>query len=400
MKIGKKELQAIFVLLGLVAIGCAYLLGYKKITEKTAALEAENRVLKAEAEAYKSLYERQPEFETATSDFNEAIPEMEEEFVYGFSTEDAIMYMANLEDSQNVEDYVLTVKVDDDVKKKVEAEAKEKSTEENDKQENEIVKVNPVEGVLNSKSMVRSEAIKAQNNSVASLNAKTKVTVDGYVVNEKKEKWYHITFEDANKKEQEGFIYFDLLKIKDEIIEAKEEIEEPETDVADEESDENTKVITLPIEYAQGSVKLAYINMGTGDALNYIPEIETDPAFASGAISMPTVPDDGINVLTNNVSYGYTVSYDGFKDMVKYLNTVGGAKDIKDVSLTYDRSTGILNGYMSVDFYVLSGTDNQYVPLRIPSVDLSTDNIFGTIEFTEEDLKAFLEAQKEANAAK
>lgn len=400
MKIGKKELQAIFVLLGLVAIGCAYFIGYKKITEKTAAIEAENRVLKAEAEAYKMLYTRQPEFESAMEDFNKEIPEMEDEFVYGFSTEDAIIYMTNLEDSQRVEDYILSVEVENKlVKKEAEKSDKETKKDTKDEQETEVVKVEPVEGTVSSKSMVRSEPIKTSDNSIASLDAKTKVTVTGYVINKNKEKWYLISFEDSKKEKQEGYVYFDLLKIKDEIVEVTEEVEELEVAEADGEN-KNTKTLTLPVEYAQGSVKLAYVNMAQGEALNYVPEIETDPAFASGAISMPTVPDDGINVITNDVSFGYSVSYAGFKDMVKYLNTVGGAKDIRDISLTYDRSTGILDGYMSVDFYVLTGTDNKYVPLRIPNVDLSTDNIFGTIEFTEEDLKTFLQELKEANAAK
>lgn len=387
MKFGKKELQAVLVLLGLVAIGCAYLIGYKKITEKTAALEAENRVLKAEADAYKMLYERQPEFETAIAEYSEKTPTLESEFVYGFSTEDSIMYMTNLEDSQKIEDYILTVEVEDTGDKK-KAETKDENKNEN------LVNVEPVKGTTTGKATVRSAAKKDSKNVIESIAAKKEITVNGYEKNGS-DTWYFISYENAKKEEVKAYVHSSLVKLDGELVEAKKE--EPKKEVA--EGDKKTKTLTLPTEYANGAMKLEYMNMSKGDALNYIPTIETDPAFASGAISMPTVPDDGLNVVVNNITYGCTVSYNAFKDMVEYLNTVGGAKDIKDVSLSFDRSTGILNGYMSVDFYELTGSNNAYFPLTIPEVDLATDNIFGTIEFTEEDLEAFIEAQKAENAA-
>lgn len=236
MKFGKRELQFILVLLGLVLVGCTYYFGYMKITEETTRIEERNRILKGQADAYEILYHKVENYKGEKDRMAAAIPDYESEYLYGLSTSDEIMYVARMEGAQ-----------------------------------------------------------------------------------------------------------------KDE------------------------------------SLQVSYLNMSQAMSMPYTPEVEVDPAFASGAISMPSVPDDGIMVVKYTIDYGCAVSYSGFKEMVEYIKAIGGKKNINSVSLSFDSTNGLLNGTLSVDFYVLTGTDNQYNPFPIPKVDLGVENIFGTIQIMPEE---------------
>ena len=249
MKFGKKELQAVLVLLGLIVVGCTYYFGYMKINEETEAIERENVTLKAQADAYEILYTKASTYNAERSRMEQELPGLEDNFVYGISTEDEIMYVTNLEDNQ-----------------------------------------------------------------------------------------------------------------------------------------------------ADDNLMINYLNMSQGSSLPYTPTIETDSAFSSGAISMPTVADDGIVLVKYSIDYGCSVSYEGFKNMVNYLNNVGGDKTISSVSLTFDSSTGLLNGVIGVDLYALTGTGNNYNALPIPKVDLGVENIFGTVEIVDESLAEDAEGEETEEA--
>lgn len=132
-------------------------------------------------------------------------------------------------------------------------------------------------------------------------------------------------------------------------------------------------------------LNVSYLNMGLPNVENYMPPVENNAAFASGAIEMPSVNDDGIALYTYTLDYGFNVTYQGFKDMVHYLSTNGTKKQITAVSLSFDNTTGILNGNISVNELALIGTDGSYNPLVIPHVPLTVENIFGTIVIPEEE---------------
>lgn len=129
---------------------------------------------------------------------------------------------------------------------------------------------------------------------------------------------------------------------------------------------------------------LTYLSMGAPNDRPYAPAVETNVAFQTGAISAPSIPDDGIVMYAYPMDYGFTVSYKGFKDMVKYLVNVGTKKQITDINLSFDNTTGLLSGVLAFEQYALIGTGNEYQPLIIPSVNTSVENIFGTIEVPEE----------------
>ena len=76
--------------------------------------------------------------------------------------------------------------------------------------------------------------------------------------------------------------------------------------------------------------------------------------------------------------FGYEISYQGFKNMVHYLYTNGGRKNVEKLSLTFNTETGQLAGSMTLNRYFMTGTDSTYSPLPIPTMPMGVDNIFGT----------------------
>lgn len=149
--------------------------------------------------------------------------------------------------------------------------------------------------------------------------------------------------------------------------------------------DEIVYMATLEDRNEEQQLVLNYINMGYPTSSNYMPPVENNAAFATGAIAMPSVNDDGIELYSYPIDFGFNVTYQGFKDVVNYLNTVGTKKKITGVTIAFDNSTGILNGILSFEEYALIGTGKEYYPLTIPTVPVTVENIFGTIELPEED---------------
>lgn len=208
-------------------------------------------------------------------------------------------------------------------------------------------------------------AINSQTDAVASENRNLKLQADAY------EMLYVASPEYAKKSEemkaefaslQSGFIAG--ISTEDEIIYMAE--------MEDKNADEQ--------------LVLSYITMGSPSVIYYQGSAaESNAAFATGAISMPSVSENNVTVYSYPIDYGFSVTYKGFKDMIAYLNTQGTKKQINAVSLSFDNSTGILNGILSVNELVMYGTDMEYNELTIPHVPVTVENIFGTIEITDGD---------------
>lgn len=138
-------------------------------------------------------------------------------------------------------------------------------------------------------------------------------------------------------------------------------------------------IYTSNMEGKVGHLVVNYLNMGDPATEYFTALPETNPILVAGGISAPEVTDDGVAMYAYPMDFGFEVTYDGFKQLVAYLNTIGGSKHIESLTLAFNSSTGILSGAMSVNQYVLSGTGKEYTPLTIPYVATSLDNIFGTV---------------------
>jgi len=80
------------------------------------------------------------------------------------------------------------------------------------------------------------------------------------------------------------------------------------------------------------------------------------------------------------MTLSYQSTYQGLKDVITYTGGQDRRMVINTVSASYDRTTGNVSGSMTLDQYVVSGTDAAYIPPYVPAISIGTDNIFGTIE--------------------
>lgn len=136
-----------------------------------------------------------------------------------------------------------------------------------------------------------------------------------------------------------------------------------------------------------GQLLINYFNMGSYSSENVEPTNVNNPLLVAAGIPTPAINDDGVRLYTYPLDFGFTVTYDGFKDMVKYLNRVGGYKRIESLTLSFDSSTGMLSGALSFNQYVLTGTGKEYEPISIPYVPTSLENVFGTVDVVPEQVE-------------
>lgn len=90
----------------------------------------------------------------------------------------------------------------------------------------------------------------------------------------------------------------------------------------------------------------------------------------------------GISVLMERtVTTNYIVSYEGLKRGIKNIAVQDDRMSINNLTVSYDESTGLLNGTTVVDMYCIPGqADKEYEEPNFSSVLLGSDNIFGSIE--------------------
>lgn len=107
--------------------------------------------------------------------------------------------------------------------------------------------------------------------------------------------------------------------------------------------------------------------------------------------------DEGIKMYDSKTTVSFTTSYNGLKNVVKYVYEIPSRKAIGTVSLTAS-DNGYLTGTMELDFYCMTGTDVPYSYISIPGVPTGTDNIFGVRNGTQSNASATQEADAD-NAA-
>lgn len=134
---------------------------------------------------------------------------------------------------------------------------------------------------------------------------------------------------------------------------------------------------------------------GAEDAVNETEDntstLETNPAKTvedtTGSSEEPTATaTDGTEEetvktmagLQNSISITFQTTYEGFKELVNYINHYPDKTVINNTAVTYDNTTGFLTGSMVITRFALSGTGKTYDPPYIDDISIGTDNIFGT----------------------
>ncbi len=85
------------------------------------------------------------------------------------------------------------------------------------------------------------------------------------------------------------------------------------------------------------------------------------------------------NALYMAVDYTCTLNYQQLKNMIYYVNHTKNLTKLNTVNISYDATTGELAGNVAVDKYFIRGADENYYPTEVPSMQMGTKNIFGTV---------------------
>jgi len=119
-----------------------------------------------------------------------------------------------------------------------------------------------------------------------------------------------------------------------------------------------------------------------GEAAQAPAEGEGDAATEEAAPAKPE-KDDSLPKLymRKNSIMGFT-DYDGFKNSIRYI-VDSNERCSMAVNANYDIETGILQTNITLGRFYVTGTDKPYVEPEITNVLQGTDNIFGTVPFTE-----------------
>lgn len=117
----------------------------------------------------------------------------------------------------------------------------------------------------------------------------------------------------------------------------------------------------------------------------YVSSMTVNPSVV---IDTGYVADNGSSVSYQlydvSSSINFDVDYLGMKKMISLIAESSNPMSVGNVTLTFDSTTGLLNGNMEFDTYFLYGQEKPYKEADIPTLEHGTDNIFGTIQFIDE----------------
>lgn len=76
------------------------------------------------------------------------------------------------------------------------------------------------------------------------------------------------------------------------------------------------------------------------------------------------------------VTYTYQSTYDGLKNVVKYVFAQNDKKSISRITAAFDAGSGNLVGAVDINMFYMKGTGNEYVPYTMPTVPTGVADVF------------------------
>lgn len=109
-------------------------------------------------------------------------------------------------------------------------------------------------------------------------------------------------------------------------------------------------------------------------------EAETSGASSGTAAQKATEPASITTMtgLESTITMNFQTSYEGFKQLVDYINNYPDKTIIDSVSVSRDSTTNDLTGTLVLKRYAIAGTGKVYETPAIDDISIGTDNIFGT----------------------
>lgn len=84
----------------------------------------------------------------------------------------------------------------------------------------------------------------------------------------------------------------------------------------------------------------------------------------------------GYVLYSNPVEYNYQSGYTSLKKSVSAILKAGAKKNVENITLSYDSSTGTLQGSMTVNEFSIEGNGQEYAPVEISGVEKGNQNPF------------------------
>lgn len=124
-------------------------------------------------------------------------------------------------------------------------------------------------------------------------------------------------------------------------------------------------------------VTVATDNAATGDAVESteVTEETGDTVVASAGMQ------DTVFLYSTPVTYGFKTTYRSIKEIMEGIVMGQDRMNLQDITISFDGSTGCLQGSMATNIYTMEGTGKYYELLDIPGIQLGVDDLFksGTV---------------------
>lgn len=123
----------------------------------------------------------------------------------------------------------------------------------------------------------------------------------------------------------------------------------------------------------------------TDPVVSYTTTYDTSKADISTVNPISVEPLYPVYTLYNTqVNMGIDCSYSGIKGMIQTIYDKKERKAIDSIVLSFDETTGRLSGSLAMTSYFVYGSDMIYMEPELQEIHKGTDNIFGTVESSED----------------
>lgn len=105
--------------------------------------------------------------------------------------------------------------------------------------------------------------------------------------------------------------------------------------------------------------------------------------------------DNGVQLYKATTDFGFSAtSYDGLKQMLRYIGSSTGRKNFESISIGFDSETGNLSGSVLLNLFFMTNTNQVYTPTSIPTMTQGVDNIFRTADkYIDQEMDTEIEAE-------
>ncbi|MCR5205802.1 MAG: hypothetical protein K6E47_12165 [Lachnospiraceae bacterium] len=119
----------------------------------------------------------------------------------------------------------------------------------------------------------------------------------------------------------------------------------------------------------------------TGASVSDIAFEENKLIYATEA----TADDPGIQIYKGGLSMNVSSGYTQFKKITDYINSYPERMNAENFNVAFSGETGKLNITMNVNLYSVTDKNHKYEAPVIEDIEISTPNIFKTLELTQEE---------------